>query len=68
MGFSDSEPADLSIVPVQYSWGAFMPDHNNPTGGKYLCTGTPITFTQYKLVRRTQTSLTIPDMQLTLQQ
>ena len=67
MGYSDAEPADMGIVPTQDSYAAFMPDHNNPTGGKYLCTGTPITFTQYKPVRRMQTSLTIPNMQLTLQ-
>jgi|GEM_PF-1696992 len=64
MGFSDSEPADLGIVPVQYSGGAFMSDHNNTTGGKYLCTGTPITFTQYKLVRRTLTNLTLQNVRL----
>jgi hypothetical protein len=64
MGFSDSEPADLGIVPVQYSWGAFMSDHNNTTGGSHLCTGTPITFTQYKMVRRTLTNLTLQNVRL----
>ena len=64
MGFSDSEPADLGIVPVQYSWGSFMPDRNNTTGGSHLCSGTPITFTQYKLVRRTLTNLTLQNVRL----
>lgn len=62
MGYSDAEPADMGIVPIQYSDASFMPDHNNPTGGKYLCTGTPITFTQYKLVYRTHTSLTLQNV------
>jgi hypothetical protein len=64
MGFSDSEPADLGIVPVQYSWGIFMPDRNNTTGGSHLCSGTPITFTQYKLVRRALTNLTLQNVRL----
>jgi hypothetical protein len=64
MGFSDPKPADLSIVPIQVSTAGLMPDHNNPTGGKYLCTDTPITFTQYKLLRRTQTNLTIQSIPL----
>jgi hypothetical protein len=50
------------------SWVDFMPDHNNPTGGEYLCTGTPITFSQYKPVRRTQASLTIRNLDLSEQQ
>ena len=59
MGFSDSKPADLGIVPVQFSTASFMPDHNNPTGGEHLCAGTSVTFTQYRLVRHAQTSLTV---------
>jgi hypothetical protein len=64
MGFSDNEPADLGIVPVQYSEGAFMSDHNNTTGGSHLCSDTPITFTQYKLVHRTETNLTLQNVRL----
>lgn len=64
MGYSDAEPADMGIVPIQYSYASFMPDHNNPTGGKHLCTDTPITFTQYKLIRHTQTSLTLQNIHL----
>jgi hypothetical protein len=67
MGYPDGEPADMSIDPVQGTYAVFMPDHNNPTGGTHLCSGTPITFTQYKLVRHTQTSLTIPNIQLAMQ-
>lgn len=67
MGYSDAEPADMGIVPTQNSYAAFMPDLNNPTGGKHLCTGTLITFTQYKLIRRTQTSLTLQNVALTEQ-
>ncbi len=64
LGFSDSKPADLAIVPVQFSSASFMPDHNNATGGKHLCTDTPITFTPYRLVRHTQASLTINNVAL----
>jgi hypothetical protein len=64
MGFSDNEPADLGIVPVQYFGGAFMSDHNNTTGGSHLCSDTPITFTQYKLVHRTETNLTLQNVRL----
>jgi hypothetical protein len=64
LGLLDSEPAEFGIVPIQASNAGFMPDHNNPTGGSHLCTGTPITFTQYRAVRHTQTSLTLNDVHL----
>jgi hypothetical protein len=67
-GLVYSEPAELGITPIMSSWVDFMPDHNNPTGGEYLCTGTPITFSQYKPVRRTQASLTIRNLDLSEQQ
>jgi hypothetical protein len=33
----------------------------NKTESRYLCPGTPVTFTEYNLVGRTQYDFTIPD-------
>lgn len=66
-GYIDSEPAEFGISPIVFFGFNFMSDWNNATGGKYLCTDTSITFTQYKAVRRTQTSLTLQDFHLSAQ-
>jgi hypothetical protein len=59
-GQLDREPAEFGIVPIQfaevtYDWAyqdrKFWMDH--------LCTGAPITFTQYKYEGRSQVNLTI---------
>jgi hypothetical protein len=61
-GVLDREPAEFGIVPIHfvevtYDWAyqhrKFWMDH--------MCTGTPITFTQYKFKGRMQVNLTIPN-------
>jgi hypothetical protein len=56
--------AEFGISPIAFSGVTFMPDLNNATGGKYLCPGAPITFTQYRLAGRMQTSLVVANLQL----
>jgi hypothetical protein len=63
-GLFDSEPAEFGITPIVFSSVAFTSNLNNPTEGKYLCTGVPITFAQYKPVGRMQTTFTLPDFHL----
>jgi hypothetical protein len=63
-GMLDADPAEFGISPILFTSLSFMPDLNNATGGKYLCSGSMITFTQYRLVGRVQTTLTIPNFNL----
>jgi hypothetical protein len=56
--------AEFGVSPIAFSGVTFMPDLNNATGGKYLCPGAPITFTQYRLAGRMQTSLVVANLQL----
>lgn len=63
-GMADADPAEFGISPILSTFFAFMPDLNNATGGKYLCSGSMITFTQYRLVGRMQTSLVMSGYQL----
>jgi hypothetical protein len=63
-GMLDADPAEFGISPILFTGFSFMPDLNNATGGKYLCSGSMITFTQYRLVGRVQTTLTIPNFNL----
>jgi hypothetical protein len=66
-GSLDREPAQLSIspvvdLPVNLSNSQIQ---NTPGGGpRFLCPGTPITFTQYSRVARMQTSVDIQDFHL----
>jgi hypothetical protein len=64
IGSLESSPADFAIAPV---WSpsinlsnATKMEGNNPES-RYLCPGTPVTFTEYNLVGRTQYDFTIPD-------
>jgi hypothetical protein len=63
-GMADADPAEFGISPILSTGFSFMPDMNNATGGKYLCSGSMITLTQYKLVGRVQTSLVMSGFQL----
>jgi hypothetical protein len=60
-------PADFGITSVWTSslyfpgQGFFIPERSNRT---YLCPGTPISFTEYTLIDRSQLDLSFPPMQL----
>jgi hypothetical protein len=58
-GMVDADPAEFGISPVLGTAFSFMPDWNNATGGKVLCSGSMITLTQYRVVRRVQTETVI---------
>jgi hypothetical protein len=62
-GLINSEPAELGIGPMMFQWVGDE-DDNGAMKNKHLCTGTPITFTQYEAVRHVQTTVTIPNVQL----
>jgi hypothetical protein len=64
MGMLNTDPAEFGIAPIIFGGVAFTSDLNNATGGKYLCSGSMITLTRYKLAGRMQTSLVIPNFQL----
>jgi hypothetical protein len=56
--------AEFGVSPIAFSGVSFAPDLNNATGGKYLCSGSMIAFTQYRLVGRVQTGLVMSGFQL----
>jgi hypothetical protein len=61
-GQLDREPAEFGIVPIQfvevtYGWAYQDPKFYM----EHVCTGAPITFTQYKYKGRSQVNLTIPN-------
>jgi hypothetical protein len=64
IGSLESSPADFAIAPV---WSPSINLSNatkmegNKPESRYLCPGTPVTFTEYNLVGRTQYDFTIPD-------
>jgi hypothetical protein len=64
MGSLESSPADFAIAPV---WSPSINLSNatkmegNKPESRYLCPGTPVTFTEYNLAGRTQYDFTIPD-------
>ena len=59
-------PADFGIAPILSP--SIVLSNGTKLEGKperrYLCPGTPVTFTQYNLVDRTQYDFTIPDFRL----
>jgi hypothetical protein len=59
-GSLDPAPATINVLSTRFH--AAIADETKYTKGETLCLGTPITFTQYKPVRRTQTSLTIQEV------
>jgi hypothetical protein len=67
IGSLESSPADFAIAPV-WSPSIALSNGTNMEGNKpesrYLCPGTPVTFTQYHQVGRTQYDFTIPDFRL----
>jgi hypothetical protein len=67
VGNLDNSPADFGISPVSIPQMAL----SNSTKGqgvktepRYLCPGTPVTFTQYDLFQRMQYDLTLPGFRL----
>jgi hypothetical protein len=64
IGSLETSPADFAIAPI---WSPPIGLSNDikvegaKSESRHLCPGTPVTFTQYNLVRRTQYDFTIPD-------
>lgn len=67
-GSFDADPASVGLSPlvsqqINFSNGVVnLP--NNATRQRYLCAGTPLTFTRYTLTRRFGTKLNIPNLNL----
>lgn len=61
VGAIDPPPAELGLDPVKVKELAFQGFSRSET----MCPGTPITVTPYTVVRRVQTILTIPNLDLT---
>jgi hypothetical protein len=64
VGTLENSPADFGITsvwspPISLSNGTKV--EGNKSEPRYLCPGTPVTFTQYNPVRRTQYDFAIPD-------
>jgi hypothetical protein len=63
-GSLENSPADFAIAPI-WSPAIMLSNGTKGEGSKseprYLCPGTPVTFTQYNLLGRTQYDFTIPD-------
>jgi hypothetical protein len=71
-GSIDSPPPDLDFVPIAF-WHFSLPDRSEKRWSvekmmtipqKHLCTGSPVTVTQYRMVQRTQARLTIQNFQM----
>ncbi len=69
-GDLDNAPAQFGITSV---WTVLVSlsnslqytgERNRPEKPRYLCPGTPVTFTRYSLVKRLQTETIIPDFQM----
>jgi hypothetical protein len=61
-GSFDAGPAQFGIASVKYPFGTFP---SYVTGENlHFCPGTPVTFSRYDVVRRTQTAVTIEGFQL----
>jgi hypothetical protein len=64
IGSLENSPAEFGIAPIlspsiMLSNGTKV--EGNKSESRHLCPGTPVTFTQYNLVGRTQYDFTIPD-------
>jgi len=73
VGAFDTAPAQFGITSV---WSVMISLSNGwrysnvrgkPQEPRYLCPGTPVVFTQYRLVRRLQTDVIIPNFQMPAQ-
>jgi len=68
IGSLDRALAEPNISPVQqvnFALSNGQKSGNNHNGeSRYLCPGSPVTFTQYEHVGRTQTGITIHDFRL----
>jgi len=65
-GSLDRAPAQFGITSVWQAAFRLSNEYKDERNGtpRYLCPGSPVTFTQYGLFRRTQVSLTIQGFQL----
>jgi hypothetical protein len=64
-GSLNTAPAEFSLssvsatqLPLSNNWNS---ESNRPTKPRHLCPGTPLTFTEYKVVQRTQSDISIPN-------
>ncbi len=68
IGSIETETAELGIVPVWSSpvnfTNQFVMGSNGPTKVRHFCAGTPVTFTKYTLIARTQATLGMNGFQL----
>jgi hypothetical protein len=66
-GSLENTPADFAIAPI-WNPSIMLSNGTKVEGDKseprHLCPGTPVTFTQYNFVGRTQSDFTIPDFRL----
>jgi hypothetical protein len=64
LGTVDPSPAEFGLDPVKVKSLTFS---NSPEGRRsnFICPGTPVTTTPYTVVRRFQTTLAIPNLDLT---
>jgi hypothetical protein len=66
IGNFDSDPAGMGLSPlvdqqINFSNGVVVLP-NNASRQRYLCAGTPLTFTRYLLTRRFETRLSVPEI------
>ncbi len=65
IGSIDPSPAEIGLDPVKVKPLLFSNQPVDMRRSSFICPGTPIIATPYSVVRRLQTTLTIPDLDLT---
>jgi hypothetical protein len=65
LGTIDPSPAEFGLDPVKIRPLTFSNQPRDPRHPTFICPGTSITATPYSTVRRFQTTLTIPNLDLT---
>ncbi|HEX4576336.1 MAG TPA: hypothetical protein VH117_03215 [Edaphobacter sp.] len=65
LGTIDPALAEFGLDPVKIRPLVFSNQPRNSTHPTFICPGTPISATPYSVVRRVQTTLTIPNLDLT---
>lgn len=70
IGALETEQSEIGLVPVSLSpvnfTNQFVTEANRPGRARHLCPGTPVTFTEYALARRSRSTFWINDFQLPL--
>jgi hypothetical protein len=65
IGDIDSSPAEIGLDPVKVKPLLFSNQPQDMRHSSFICRGTPVTTTPYSVVRRIQTTLTVPNLDLT---